>query len=340
MCVGIGLRNAALLGGTLRRERVTLLWILALVIPVLAAGCNVGPGYTGSFERTLTVQGPVHLELSNGSGSAVIRTGESGQVRIHAEVRGQSWMFGNARERLDEVIKNPPIEQQGNTIRIGEDGQRARFVSIDYTIVVPAETELRAGIGSGSLEIHGIQGPLQATTGSGRITASDIREEAQVTAGSGGITLQNIGGSVRATTGSGSLDLRGLRGDVRAGTGSGSIRLDDAPGRLNLHTGSGSIHVSGASGDLRAGTGSGRVSVDGNPASGSYWELSTGSGGVDMQVPSNASFRLYARSGSGGIHTNIPLLVEDQSRRELRAKAGDGAARVDIRCSSGSVRIN
>ncbi len=327
-------------GGTLRKHNLILVWAAALLLPFLATGCLVrGTTYSGNFERTLTVQGPVHLELGNGSGSAVIRAGETSQVRIHAEVRMHSLLFGGSRARLDDLINHPPIEQNGNTIRVGLESERLRFVSIDYTISVPADTELRAQVGSGSLEIRGIQGPLQATTGSGRITASDIHEDLQATTGSGSILLENIGGTVRATTGSGGIDLRDVKGDVRASTGSGSIRLDAASGRLNLRTGSGSIHVNGASGDLRASTGSGRVTVEGNPARNSYWELQSGSGGVDLRVPSDASFRLYAYSNSGRISTNLPLMIEEQSRRELRARVGDGAARVDLRCSSGSIHI-
>jgi hypothetical protein len=323
----------------MRRQPKNLIGAVALVAPLVLAGCMTGPAYTGSFDRTLSVDGPVHLELGNGSGSALIRSGESGQVRIHAEVRSRTTFWGSARQRLEEVTKNPPVEQQGNTVRIGTEGERLRFISIDYTISVPADTEVRASIGSGNLEIRGIQGPLQATTGSGRITAADIRQQAQVTSGSGSIQLRDIGGSVRVTTGSGTIELTGIHGDIRGGTGSGRIRLEDAPGRVSVHTGSGSISVTGASGDLRAGTGSGSITIEGNPAVNSYWELQTGSGSVNLRVPSNASFRLYARTGSGRIQTNIPLMIEEQSRRELRARAGNGAARVDVRCSSGSIRV-
>jgi hypothetical protein len=320
------------------RNRINFV-LLAGVFALTLAGCFNGPGEVGSFERTLTVQGPVHLELTNGSGSVVIRASGAGQVRIHADVRVRSWLLGDSRGRLEELTKNPPIRQQGNTIHVGDDSEITRLASIDYVISVPAETDLSAAIGSGGLEVRGIQGPLQASTGSGRVTIAHIHEDVQVSAGSGSIHLEDIGGPVRLTAGSGLLDLAQVHSDVRATTGSGSIRLEEAPGRLNLHTGSGSIRVTGASGDLRAMASSGNITIDGNPAADSYWELETSSGGVDLRVPANASFRLYAHSNSGRISTDMPVAIEEQSRRELRARVGTGAARVDVRCSSGGIRI-
>jgi DUF4097 and DUF4098 domain-containing protein YvlB len=316
-----------------------VVYLLTVVLPLAMGGCMMGPGATGSFDSTFSAQGPVHLELRNGSGAAVIRTGDVGQIRIHGDMRVHSWLFGDSHAGLDDLRENPPVRQDGNTIRIGDDRERLRMVSVDYVISVPPDTDLTASIGSGSLDVRGIQGPLQATTGSGHITAAHIHESVQLTSGSGSIRVEDVGGPIHLLTGSGSLDLAEAHNDVRASTGSGTIRLEDAPGRLSLHTGSGSIRVTGASGDLRAVAGSGHLVIDGNPASNSYWELETSSGGVDLRVPSSASFRLYAHTSSGRISTDLPVAIEEQSRRELRARLGAGAARVDVRCSSGGIRI-
>ena len=48
-----------------------LLLATALILAGLATAC-IGPVARGSFDRTLTVTGPVHLYLTNGSGSARI----------------------------------------------------------------------------------------------------------------------------------------------------------------------------------------------------------------------------------------------------------------------------
>ena len=262
-------------------------------------------------------------------------------MRIHAEFRVQIWPWENARRRIEEVVQHPPIEQQGNLIRIGGNLLRRTNMTVNYTIVVPAETELRGITGSGDLDVRGIRGPASLTAGSGEIRAEDIGQDTQAVAGSGGIHLASIHGDVQATAGSGDLELSAIRGEIRAQTGSGDVRVTQPGGAVNAGAGSGDLTITGASGDLRARTGSGDVTVDGNPLAKRYWEIHTGSGDVALHVPSSASFRLYARSSSGNIETDIPIIIEEKtSKHELRARVGDGQARVDVETSSGGIALH
>src|SRR6266705_2020735 len=78
-------------------------------------------GDTGSFERTLQVSGPVRLEVTSGSGNITVRTGGSASVHILAKIQAHdSWFGMSAAEKIHNLESNPPIEQHGNTIRIGE----------------------------------------------------------------------------------------------------------------------------------------------------------------------------------------------------------------------------
>lgn len=313
--------------------------VAAAGLCLLAAGCALGPGETGSFERTLTVTGPLRLDFENGSGSVDIWAGEPGQVRIRGDVQVRGWSAQDARRQLEEILSKPPIEQHGNLVHVGLGKLRMRAVSISYRIVVPPETELQSATGSGSLEVRGIHGPARLTSGSGGVTAADIREDTKVTVGSGGVTLANIGGEVHAVTGSGGITLNKVHGDIRATTGSGGITISAPAGRVHAKTGSGGVTVSGVTADLRATTGSGSLIISGNPAPGSYWELRTSSGNVEIEVPPSAGFRLHAHSSSGSIESGIPIVVEEHTRRQLRARAGNGEARVEAQTASGSIRI-
>jgi DUF4097 and DUF4098 domain-containing protein YvlB len=89
---------------------------------------------------------------------------------------------------------------------------------------------------------------------------------------------------------------------------------------------------------LRASSGSGSLTIDGNPAPNSYWDLRTGSGAINLSVPTGASFRLYARSHRG-IHCDLPLMIEEQNRREIRGRVGDGSARVQMQTGNGAIRL-
>jgi hypothetical protein len=78
------------------------------------------PAVKGSFERSLKVSGPVDLEVSTSSGDIAIRPGEAGTVRISGKIQAHdNWDDGNAEKKVRYLEQNPPIEQDGNHIRIG-----------------------------------------------------------------------------------------------------------------------------------------------------------------------------------------------------------------------------
>jgi DUF4097 and DUF4098 domain-containing protein YvlB len=311
---------------------------LALLAGVLASGCVRFTGGSGTFERAFPVSGPVRLEVQNGSGDIRITTGAAGAVKVRGDFQVRQFLFESAARRVRDVESDPPVEQSGSVIRVGYPREKARNLRVDYTIVVPADTELRAASGSGDIEIQGARGPAALTTGSGNISAADVGGEVEARTGSGNVTLGKIAGRVRAGTGSGNISIQSAREEIRASTGSGNITVEDGRARLQATTGSGRIQVTGAAADLRASTGSGNIRVEGNPPPQSYWELKTGSGDVTLDVPPTASFRLYARSNSR-IETDILLTVEDKTRRELRGRVGAGEASVTVQTSSGSIHI-
>jgi Putative adhesin len=312
----------------------------SFVFATLTAGCSIGPGETGGFDKSFTVTGPVQLEVNNGSGRVEIRSGQSGQVRVHADYTVWLSFFDDRDGHLGEIRNHPPIDQQGNLIRVESRGDVFNHVRVDYTIYVPAETEVRANLGSGSMEVNDIQGPAKLQTGSGGIGAHRIHNGVESKTGSGSIELIDIAGRTTAETGSGGIELSHVDGDIHATTGSGSIRMDRTPGRIVTHTGSGTITISGAENDLRASSGSGSIHVEGDPTPSSYWDLHARSGSITLTVPGDAGFRVHARSGSGLIETDLPVTTEELTgRHEMRGRIGSGSASVDLETGSGGIRI-
>jgi DUF4097 and DUF4098 domain-containing protein YvlB len=321
----------------------TLAKLAGAALAVIAlAGCSSShTGVEGSFDRQFTVSGPVTLELSNGNGDTHITTGPPGEVRIHGEIQIDSWSKEGGQRQMQQLESSPPISQEGNLIRIGAIGHRDHHGSVDYTIVVPPDAELRSTASSGDVDVRGIQGPANFTSSSGAVEASDIAGDVQSQTGSGDIELSNIKGHVQIATSSGDITLDAIHGDTRIRTGSGDIEMSHPGGALEADTGSGDITVKDASADLRLRTSSGDVKVDGNPGTSNYWDVHTNSGEVVLQVPQSASFRLYAHSSSGDIDAAIPIVMEGTAaKHELRARIGDGKARVEISTSSGSISLH
>jgi DUF4097 and DUF4098 domain-containing protein YvlB len=313
--------------------------IALLAAAVGLAGCAVGPAATGSFDRTLTVTGPIRLELANASGDISITGSADSKVHVHADVRSSGIGFDSPQKRLDEIVTNPPVEQKGDTIRIGKDLSRIHNVSISYVIEVPRETEVDTSVVSGSQTIRGVRGPVKAQAASGSIRVEHIDRQAQLTTISGSIDANNIGDDIRASSASGSVTVSDIKGDVRISALSGTTQITKPGGRVDADTASGSVEVQGATRDVKAHAASGRVDVQGNPSSTSYWDLKTVSGVVQLGVPPSANFHLSADAVSGQIKTDVPIVIEEQGKHSLRARMGNGGGRVEVHTVSGEIRV-
>jgi hypothetical protein len=300
---------------------------------------------TGSFQRTLTVSGPVDLEVLSGSGRIEVRSGQAGRIEISGRVRADNWhLFSgrlNARERVRRIEAKPPIEQTGNRVTIGriDDEELRDQVSISYTLVVPPDTTLVSKTGSGSHLIEGVRGAVTASTGSGSIHVRNAGGDVRATTGSGSIIADTVAGSFSANSGSGSIDGTSVKGGITVKSGSGTIVVSQSGGGpVEASSGSGSIRLTGLRGSLRASTSSGTLRVEGEPTS--DWRLASSSGSVTIELAGQRAFALDAHSNSGRIDTDYPITVSGTiDRRAVRGSVNGGGPLLHVRTSSGGIRI-
>jgi hypothetical protein len=274
------------------------IWTAAIAMLALAALPALASEAT--FERNLTVNGRVDLSVATGSGHIHLTRGSGSQVHISGRVKS-SW--GGSEQRVQEIAKNPPIEQTGNIIRIGKSHENYHNISIDYDIQAPADAFLEAGSGSGDIQDDGVGDNAKLNTGSGSIHATGLHGGFKVETGSGDIYAEQTGeGDVRAQTGSGSIELKEIHGGLHAGTGSGDIKISGSP-----------------SGD---------------------WKLDTGSGSIEFW-PGSSGFVLDASTGSGSVHTDHEMTVQGSyDRHHVVGKIGGGGPTVRLQTGSGDVRIH
>jgi hypothetical protein len=326
----------------IRTRTFPVLLALLLSLAATMAAKSTLASDDGHFERTLTVTGAVDLDVQTGSGEITVRTGDASKVEILGRIHANHGWFGaDAEQRIHEIEANPPIEQNGNTIRVGhiENHDWKNNISISYELVVPAQTKLHSESGSGDQVVGGIAGPADASSGSGSVRLSNIGGETHARTGSGEIELNGIHGAARATAGSGSIRAIGIAGALTASSGSGSVKFEQtAAGDVEIGTGSGDVEIKGAKGAVKVQTGSGSITAQGDPTG--DWRLHTGSGDVSVELPQQASFNLVARTSSGSIDTSREIAVQGKlSPRELQGKVGGGGPTVELSTSSGSIQI-
>jgi Putative adhesin len=278
----------------------------------------------GGFEKTLTVSGPVDLEVLTRSGDVTVRAGSSGSIFIRGKIYvSDHWMLGSRDADVHEIEQHPPIRQEGNSIHI--DYVNTRNISVDYEISVPADTVVHTRSGSGDQIIEGTRGNVDTQTGSG-----DVK-------------LANLTGEIRLQTGSGNIRAHHISGGVRGGTGSGDVEIEEAAaGDIDLHTGSGNITARGIQGGFRGETGSGDVTAEGTQNG--TWEIHTGSGNVHVRLPSNAAFDADISTSSGTVDVNQPVEMTVQGRigdshKQIHGKVHGGGPILRVRTGSGDIHI-
>jgi hypothetical protein len=289
---------------------------LGLAVSALAADSN-------TFERTLSVNGPVTLRVTTGSGYIKVLPGSDNQVHIVGHVKGSgSWFSGDSSDVVSKLVSNPPIEQAGNIIRVGAGTDSAlRHAAIDYDITAPRNTLLTAQTGSGDVQVADIKGTVKVETGSGTIHADRLGSGSKLETGSGNIQANDLGGGSILQTGSGDLKAAFTSpGDVTAGTGSGSVQLTNVQGALKVETGSGNLNVTG------------------QPTS--PWKLETGSGDVTLGIGS-AHFTLDASTGSGSIKSDLPITMQgSMDKHHVSGTVNGGGPTIKVQTGSGDIRIH
>jgi hypothetical protein len=278
----------------------------------------------GTFDRTLTVSGPVDLEVLTRSGDVTVRTGASSAVIIHGKIFvSDRWLRGGRESDVHEIEQHPPIRQDGNAVHV--DYLNVRDISVDYEITVPPDTTVRSRTGSGDQIIEGTRG------------------NADIQTGSGDVKLARLTGELRLQTGSGNIRAHEVAGAVKGGTGSGDVEIEEtSAGDIDLHTGSGNITVRGVQGGFHAETGSGDITAEG--AQTSSWEIHTGSGNVRVRLPGNAAFDADISTSSGTVDVDSPIEMTVQgrvqeTRKNIRGKVRGGGPLLSVRTGSGDVHI-
>lgn len=299
-----------------RRGRGVLLAIIILIALMLGGATAYGAIAYSTAPTTVTphtfniVGNRPTLVMNVGSGAIHVHTGSGQTVIVKETTRSAGFITSS-----DKVNYN----QNGDTITVQEEGNfgiSLGFNSLDFDVTLPSTSDLQLQTGSGQVDITGVNGQVNAQTGSGSINADNVSgQQATLKTGSGSITANNVNGQHEIlSTGSGSITANGLRGQVTLDTGSGSVTVTQGAlsGNSILKTGSSTITYTGS------------LDPTGN------YRFETGSGGVNLNLPSSSSFSLDAHTGSGSVNNGFGSNeVGNSPRAPLSVSTGSGSININ-----------
>jgi putative adhesin len=264
-------------------------WLLPAAVLFSTLGCMRGPAHEGSFSRDLSVSGPTILEVENAAGGVRIAGGSAGKVSIHARIHARGMFVGmSGAEKVRRIEDNPPIVQQGNTVRIGRisDPMVRKNVFIDYEITLPADAQITITNGAGNVSLRETRGSLRATTGAGNVIAEGVTGDSYLNTGAGNVEIRRASGRLEANSGAGSIRASGSpKKDWRLSVGAGSIHVEvpsDASFELDAQTGFGKVNLSPDFDLKSASIGSSRVQGTVGKG-GPMLRVNNGAGSIDIR---------------------------------------------------------
>ncbi len=286
--------------------RIHDVWIA--LMPALVAGCGLGVNLHRAEEtvsKSFTVKGPPRLVVETFNGAVDVTTLPENEVHARVTKRAGGSSAEEARENLKTI--DVALSQEGDTIHVS-----ARVADTQLFSNRGAEVELQVPAGA-TLEVQTTNGRVAGTGPTGPVTAHSSN---------------------------GGIQVKGSKGRLRLETSNGAITVDGAGGRAELITSNGGITVTGARGVVDARTSNGRVHFAGRPVEGDY-TLRTSNGGILVELPADAQFRLDARTSNGSIANDFPLRETEGSGREhVRGAVGDHpAASLQLHTSNAGIQI-
>jgi DUF4097 and DUF4098 domain-containing protein YvlB len=327
--------------------------------------------YTDNFAQPLA--GGSQIKILSAQGDINVTSSEDNQVHavVHKSVRSDSQESAN---RLNDSTR-PKFIQQGSLWLLdltSGDFENARF---DLDLQLPKQIALSMSTRHGNLSVSQRDGNVDLSTDRGNLSAenvkgatflhirhgsvnvkdvtgnvqvdgevedgtvSDVTGTLEFNAGyNGNVQLSHIGQRLHFKSVRTDLQLAKLDGEISMGHG--DLRATSLAGPVKLNTRSNEVHLEDVSGEIEVENRNGLVEIRPKAPLGNI-DVNNVRGGIELEMPPAAGFRLDAESKNGNIDVNdFPVSVDNQRQdATARATIGKGGPDVRLRTDRGTIQI-
>ena len=332
--------------------------------------------YDFTEDFTQVLQGGSAIKVIGSRGNINVTASDDNQahVTMHKFLRSDSQESAN---RLNETI-HPRFTQQGSTwvldLTTGELGN-ARF---DLEMQLPRTGGLSLTTLRGNLTLSQRNGDVELSTQNGDATVEQIKGNATIHLRRGSVTVKNVIGDVQLEGGvsdgeisdiNGKLDFdtgrsgysgtvqlarisqalhfKSIRTDLRLNKlegemtmGDGNLRGTSVSGPVRLSTSSNEVHLEDVSGEITVENSNRVVEIRAKAPLGNI-DVSNRHGGIEIDLPENAGFRLDAQSRDGNIDVSGFSINVDNTRHDAIASGtvGKGGPDIRLRADRGTIQV-
>ena len=336
-----------------------------------------GDWWTNRYEFNDTfnqpMQGGSQIKVLSAEGDINVTASDDNQVHatVHKVVHSDNQDSAN---RVNDAT-HPKFTQQGSTWMLdltGGDFEHARF---DLDLQLPKQMALSMSTRRGNLSVSDREGNVDLTTDHGNVTAQNVKGNTTFHLQSGTVTAKTITGNLQIDGSvddgtisdiTGTLDFNaGYNGSVEVShigqnlhfksvrtdlqfakldgdlsMGDGDIRGASVVGPVKLTTRSNEVHLDDVSGEVQVENRNGTVELKPKAPLGDL-DINSVRGGIQLDLPASANFRLDAESREGNIEVeDFSLNVDNRSRdATARGTVGKGGPDFRLRSERGTIQI-
>jgi hypothetical protein len=272
---------------------------------ILAAGAANAPAVRAEeIAKSFPISGHAKVRIQTDDGAVRVSTGDIKQVEVQVTYQGYKL---DKDLRVTTSQNGDSVEVVAKTMNGFSWGWGVHHSELRVEVHMPKNADLDITSGDGAVDVDSLIGTLSVHTGDGSIT------------------VQGAKGEIRLRAGDGAIEGRGLDGRLEATTGDGHINIEGRFDALNIKAGDGSVTA-------RAMLGS-KVQ--------STWNIHTGDGSVDLELPGALQANIDASTNDGHISLDIPVTVEGTfSSSRINGKMNGGGTPIIVRTGDGSIHLN
>jgi hypothetical protein len=300
---------------------------LVLVAGLLATG-NLAFGGT---DETISARKGDRLEVSNYSGTIVVRTWDRDEVRVEADhseedqiqiertdgtilVHTASWSGWEGASGLDEDALEEMMEEM-----VGDEEPE----EVDYVITVPAWIDLAVSGPEVDITVDGVEG---------KVKAESVEGDVRVRGGRGQVSISTIDGDLSLSQAEGAIRINAIDSDVSVLNCSGEITVDAVDGDVILEDiDATSLKVSSVDGD---------VVFLGTLAGGGAYRFTNHDGDVVVGLEGQPDLEVSMETHDGDIEIGFPVAeMRKQSERLADFSLGSGSGRLAMESFDGDLTL-
>ena len=332
----------------------------------LGVDSDWGNWFTNRYEFTDNFAQPLPggsgIKILAAQGDITVTASDDNQVHavVHKAVRSDSQESAN---RLNEST-HPKFTQQGNVWLLDLTSGEFENARFDLDLQLPRQIALSMSTRRGSLSVSQREGNVDLATDHGNLTADNVKGSAALHLRSGSVNVKDVTGNVQVdgevddgnisdVTGTldfnagynGSIQLshigqrlhfKSVRTDLQLAKldgeismGHGDLRASSVAGPVKLNTRSNEVHLEDVSGEIEVENRNGLVEIRPKAPLGNI-DVNNVHGGIQLDLPENAGFRLDAESRSGNDRCQRVQRQRGQSTAAMPPRAAPSAKAAPI----------